>query len=237
LRGGYAQYVYLDPKTAVFKIPDDVPSERFLALGCGLPTMIHGIERIGGVHVGETVVVQGSGPVGIAAALISRRSGASRIIVIGGPEARLQLVRDLGAADDTIDIFKMTDPDRRVEEVKKIVKFGGDVAIEATGVPSAVQEGINMTRDCGRYLVIGQYSDRGAIPINPHYITRKQIILSGSWGFSGRHTYEALRFARDTGYPLEKLISHTFPLEKATEALEMMEQVTMTKGVILPWKA
>ncbi|MER8223572.1 zinc-binding dehydrogenase [Streptomyces sp. NPDC094143] len=45
---------------------------------------------------------------------------------------------------------------------------GADVTIEATGAPAAVPEGMRLTRDAGRYVVVGQYTDAGTATFNPH---------------------------------------------------------------------
>ena len=64
---------------------------------------------------------------------------------------------------------------------------GADVVLECTGVPSAVAEGFELARRNGKYLVLGQYTDRGPTPINPHVITRKQLKVYGSWAFAEAH--------------------------------------------------
>ena len=61
---------------------------------------------------------------------------------------------------------------------------GVDFVIEATGVPSAVAEGIDFARRGATYLVVGQYTDHGPTMINPHHITKKQLRVLGSWAFS-----------------------------------------------------
>src|SRR5258708_25297941 len=108
LRGGYAERILLRSGTAIFKIPDSVPTDAVIGAGCALVTAIHGIERAP-VEWGDVVVIQGSGPVGLAALAISRQSGASRVIVIGGPPHRLGLARRFGA-DAVLDIGEVVDP-------------------------------------------------------------------------------------------------------------------------------
>ena len=70
--------------------------------GCGLPTGFHAVERAG-IALGDTVVVQGSGPVGLNAAVFAPLAGAGRVLVVGAPAARLSAARRLGA-DETLDI-------------------------------------------------------------------------------------------------------------------------------------
>ena len=75
--------------------------------GCGLPTGFHAVERAG-VALGDTVVVQGSGPVGLNAAIFAQLSGALAVYVVGAPRVRLEAARTLGAAD-TLDISEVAD--------------------------------------------------------------------------------------------------------------------------------
>ena len=100
--GGYAEFHYLRPRTHIFKLPDDLPTESVIGAGCALITAIHGVERTG-IAWRDNVVVQGSGPVGIAALAVAKSAGAGQVIVIGGPKHRLELARRFGA-DHVIDI-------------------------------------------------------------------------------------------------------------------------------------
>src|SRR5690242_10664062 len=83
LLGGYAEFHCLRPRTTIFKLPDDLPTESVIGAGCALITAIHGIERVG-IEWRDNVVVQGAGPVGISALAVAKNSGAARVIVIGG---------------------------------------------------------------------------------------------------------------------------------------------------------
>ena len=84
----YSEYSSLNAGMPFYRIPDDTPSEAVIAFGCAMPTMLQAMERLGGVDVGQTVVVQGCGPVGLAATLLAKAAGAGQIIVVGAPEQR-----------------------------------------------------------------------------------------------------------------------------------------------------
>ena len=235
LRGGYAERIVLRAGTAIFKIPDSVPTDAVIGAGCALVTAIHGIERAP-VEWGDVVVIQGSGPVGLAALAISRQSGAARVIVIGGPPHRLELARRFGA-DVVVDIDAVPDPvDRRRAVLAETGPYGADVVIECVGHPAAVNEGIELCRDGGRYLVLGQYADAGNISFNPHIITRKQLQLVGSWGFEPRHVDRALSLLAGTHFKelFASEITHRFPLAEANAALETVREWRSGKAVLMP---
>jgi L-iditol 2-dehydrogenase len=216
-------------------MPDSLPSEAVVGAGCGLVTAIHGLER-GPVEWGDVVVIQGAGPVGLAALSIARQSGASRVIVVGGPAHRLELARSFGA-DVTFDIADLKTPKERIEAaIGATGGFGADVVIECVGHPEAVNEGIEMCRDGAKFLVLGQYANAGNISFNPHTITRKQLQVIGSWGFEPRHVHKAITLLDRTG--LKELfaseITHRFPLAEANRALETVRQWQSGKTVLLP---
>jgi threonine dehydrogenase-like Zn-dependent dehydrogenase len=235
LRGGYAERILLRAGTAIFKIPDAVPTDAVIGAGCALVTAIHGIERAP-VEWGDVVVIQGSGPVGLAALAVSRQSGASRVIVIGGPPHRLELARHFGA-DVVVDIAAVPDADERKRAVlAETGTYGADVVIECVGHPAAVNEGIELCRDGGKYLVLGQYADAGNISFNPHTITRKQLQLVGSWGFEPRHVHRALSMLERTHFKdlFASEITHRFALSEANAALETVREWRSGKAVLIP---
>ncbi|MFN3324349.1 MAG: zinc-binding dehydrogenase [Bryobacteraceae bacterium] len=235
LRGGYAEKILLRAGTAIFRIPDSVPSESVVGAGCALVTAIHGIERAP-VEWGDVVVVQGAGPVGLAALAVAKQSGAAKIVVIGGPEHRLELARKFGA-DAVIDIGEVPDPAERFRALQEeIGPYGADVVIECVGHPEAVNEGIVMCRDGGKYLVLGQYADAGNISFNPHTITRKQLQVVGSWGFEPRHVHRALDLLERTHLKdlFRDEITHRFSLEDVNAALCTVREWRSGKAVIVP---
>jgi L-iditol 2-dehydrogenase len=235
LLGGYAEFHYLRPRTNIFKLPADLPTEAVIGAGCALITAIHGIERTG-IAWRDSVVVQGAGPVGIAALAVAKSAGAGQVIVVGGPKHRLELARRFGA-DHTLDLDEAREPAGRVESVRKLTGgYGADVVLECVGNPSAVVEGMEMCRDGGKYLVMGHYCDAGTVAFNPQVITRKQLQVFGSWSSEPRHLRAAIEFLRRTPaqFPFSSMVTHRFPLERANEALQTTAAWASAKSVIVP---
>lgn len=279
LLGGYAEFHYLQPRTTLFKLPDDLPTESVIGAGCALITALHGVERIcntveeasrlfqrptnatitektpekddasnafetGGMPVlpslwRDSVVVQGAGPVGIAAVAVARNAGARQVIVIGGPKHRLEMARRFGA-DHTIDLDDMRDPAARLDAVRHLTQtYGADVVLECVGHPSAVVEGMEMCRDGGKYLVLGHYCDAGPVSFNPHIITRKQLQVFGSWSSEPRHLRMALDFlrTRQREFPFHSMVTHRFSVEQADEGLQTTARLQSAKSVIVPGRS
>ncbi|MDQ4076133.1 MAG: zinc-binding dehydrogenase [Chloroflexota bacterium] len=235
LLGGWSEYIYLRSGVHIVTLPPELPWETFLAAGCGLPTALHAVERAD-VRFGDTVVVQGSGPVGLNAAILAQLRGAGKVIVVGGPRIRLTMAERLGA-DATIDIGEYDEVERR-EAVRELTQGrGADVTIEATGVAEAVPEGMRLTRDAGRYVVVGQYTDAGLVEFNPHLdLNQKHLDVRGCWGSDVSHIYRSVQvLARyHTHFPWADFVSGRYPLEQAQEALEAVAAQRVVKALIVP---
>jgi len=204
--------------------------------GCGLPTGLHAVERAR-IALGDTVVVQGSGPVGLNAAIFALLSRALRVFVVGAPAARLQAARRLGV-EDALDITATPDPAERVRWVsERTAGRGADVVIEASGNPAAVREGLEMLRDAGTYVVVGQYTDAGDVTLNPHrHVNRRHASLLGCWGYEFTHLHRALALMAKHAarFRWRELVTHEYPLSQAARALEDMERLAVVKAVIRP---
>ncbi len=191
LWGGWAEMVYVDlemfPATKIYRLPDDL-SCLHGSLAEPLTCTIRALNRAvgaGGFHAGDTVVIQGSGPIGLLALVAAREMGAGRTVVIGAPEQpRLAVCRDFGA-DATVSVDEHTTPQARIDAVRDVVGgFGADLVVECSGHPSSGPEGIEMLRDGGAYVEMGQFTDAGSIETNWHRICSKDITILGSWAFT-----------------------------------------------------
>ncbi|NIN67531.1 MAG: zinc-binding dehydrogenase [Anaerolineae bacterium] len=235
LLGGWSEAIYLKPGVKVIKLPQGVTPERYIAAGCGLPTAIHSLERAE-VRLGDTVAIQGCGPVGLNTAILAQLSGATQVIVLGAPQGRLDLARAVGA-DHTIDIDEQG-PEERIARVQELTGGRGvDVTIEATGNPAAIPEGMRMTRDNGRYVVVGQYTDAGTVEINPHWdINRKHLEIRGCWGSDFSHFYRGIKVLAKHGdkFPYEGFITRVYRLEDMNDALSDVEGLQVVKAVVQP---
>ena len=236
LVGGYSEYVYLPEGAAFVKVPDNVKDDEALAFGCGGPTIVKGVEYAGGIQEGSSVVIQGCGPVGLFGVLWARLHGAETVICVGTPSLRLKMAEELGATA-TIDISEIKEPSNRKKKVLELTGgIGADFCIEATGSPNAFPEGIELTRTRGKYLLVGLYSDMGAVQINPSTLIRKNMKVVGSKFAEPRHYYRMLETISRvrTRYPVDRVVSHHFPLERATEAILSVNRLEAIKSTIVP---
>ncbi|MCR6483010.1 zinc-binding dehydrogenase [Amycolatopsis sp. OK19-0408] len=235
LSGSWADAICLRPGTTVVRVPDGVDHLGAMALACAGPTMIHALHERRPVRVGEVVVVQGSGPVGLAAAALAQLAGAGRVIVVGGPAGRLELAARLGIGDEHFDITGDADAARVLSEVVAATGgHGADLVVECAGAPAAVGQGLRLARRGGAYLIVGQYTDAGDTAVNPHQIVYRQLDVVGSWAFTGAHLVEYVRLLPTllARHPLAELVT-TFPLAEVAQAMSAVAAGSVVKAVLV----
>ena len=235
LFGGWAEAIYLEPGVAMARLPDAVSLDDYIGGGCGLLTAIHIAERAA-VRLADTVVVQGTGAVGLCAIALAALAGASTIVALGAPDDRLALARRMGATL-AIDI-RTTTPARRLEMVLDATHGeGGDVVIEAAGAAAAIAEGLDLTRVGGRYVIAGHYTDVGEATINAHrQINRKHLEIRGCWGSEPRHFLRALSvLERHPEIPFRDIGARTYGLAALNDALADAEAMRIPKALVDPF--
>jgi threonine dehydrogenase-like Zn-dependent dehydrogenase len=238
LFGGWSQAIYLEPGVSAARLPHGVSFDDYIGAGCGLLTAVHIIERAA-VRPGETVLVQGTGAVGLSTIALARLAGASAVFAIGAPAARLDLAAAMGA-DHVYDLHA-TSAEERLERVRSLTWGEGvDVVVEAAGSARAFEEGVVLARNGGRYIVAGHYTDAGSSEINAHrHINRKHLEIRGCWGSEARHFLEALRLLEQHAatVPWRQIGERSYTLHQLNEALADAEAMRITKALVDPWAA
>jgi L-iditol 2-dehydrogenase len=233
--GGWAERIYLKPGVQTLKLPESLSSEDVIGGGCGLFTGFAAVER-SDLAMGDTVLVQGTGPVGLSAIAFAVLRGAGAVIAIGDPAARLDLARLMGA-DLALSVGD-TSAEARDAAIREATNGRGvDVAIECAGHPSTIPEGFRLLRDGGTYVIAGHYTDVGTATINPHLdINRKHADVRGRWGLDFGHFYRALALLakHHETLPFARVIGGRYPLGAAGEALSDVEALRVTKAIITP---
>lgn len=224
LFGGFAEMLY-QPAATLVHVPRGIPVEAVAAFPCAGPTAIHAFARAGGAQRGETVVVQGTGPVGLFAIAWAHAAGC-RVAAIGSTShpGRMALARRLGA--ERVWDYRAGAAADRCAEVKRWARRfnradGADVVFEASGAPSAIPEGLGLVRTLGRYLVPGQYSASGTVAINPELITFKALTIVGSSQYALADIAAYLAFLRQhprLHRPFAACITHRYRVADAVRA-------------------
>ena len=233
LVGCYADHIVLDPRTIIFHM-DEFPGPSYPLLAsttCSGATAANAIEQAH-IQPGDSVLVQGSGPLGLYLTAFARRVGAGMVITVGGSPDSLHLALKLGA-DLTIS-HRGTSSDERIETIRRHVPNGLDVVLESAGNPESIHEGIALLRTGGAYISTGFAIPGTSVVLDCyHEFVRKHLRLQGVWVSHTRHLKNALSLVSANPEPFEAMVSRTFPLDQATQALEAMEKREAIKSTIV----
>ncbi|MCH7718642.1 MAG: alcohol dehydrogenase catalytic domain-containing protein, partial [Chloroflexi bacterium] len=220
LWGGYSEYLYLDPHTIVHPISRDIPPEiatLFNPLGAG----IRWAHQVPGTKVGDTIVILGPGQRGLASVIAAREAGASCIIVSGlsADERKLALAREFGA-HHTIDIER----ENLLQLVREVTDGAmADIVVDVTAYANEpVTQAIDVARRGGTVILAGM---KGPKPVEGFFndrVVAKELRIQGVFGVDFQAYEPAIRLIESGKYPLEKMHTHTLPLEEAERALQIL---------------
>ena len=225
LNGWFSDYILIRGGSTVFNVSDLDLYSRVLIEPCAV--LIHAVERAkstGILRFNSRVVVQGCGPIGLICIAILRTMGINKIVAVDGEQKRLDFAKELGASDavnfkDHKGIEALT---AAVEE--KCDGHLADFAFQCTGSPAGHSNIYKFIRNGGGLCELGFFINGGDATINPHFdICSKEITTVGSWVYTLRDyatTFDFLKSAKKIGLPIDKLITHTYPLEEINEALK-----------------
>ncbi|MBB4931213.1 threonine dehydrogenase-like Zn-dependent dehydrogenase [Lipingzhangella halophila] len=219
LWGGMAEYMYLDSHSIPHPMRGDLPAElavMFNVLGAGVRWALH----LGGVGLGDTVLVLGSGQRGLASIVAAKAAGAGTVIATGlaSDAHKLELARRFGA-EHTI----VADEEDTVERVQEITDGTGvDVALELTPAASEpVSHALQATRHGGRVVLAG-LKGGAAVPLRTDVAINKALTLVGAYGVNAPAYEEAIRILQSERFPLHEMHTHTVALENAAHAVELL---------------
>jgi len=233
LTGNYAEYLPLVRQVDFFKIDSKVDLKILAPASCSGATAAHAFD-LSRMESGDSVLVQGVGPLGIFAVAFAKSFGASQIIAIGGTEERLKMCKTFGATH-TLNRHKMSEEERKEAVMELTQGRGADVVFEMAGETEALKEGISLTRIGGACVTAGFGEPHGTIELDCfHDIGRKNLRLQGVWVSEVRHTHMALQLILNRLQDFTKLITHRFPLEGANDAIRVMKTKQAVKAVLLP---
>ena len=223
LNGWFADYIVVRGGSTVFNVSDLDLDSRILIEPSAV--LIHAVERaksVGILRFNSRVVVQGCGPIGLLCIAVLRTLGIENIVAVDGEDKRLEFAKEMGATKSVN--FKNH---KGIEELTKGVSdaFGGylaDFAFQCTGSPIAHSNIYKFIRNGGGLCELGFFINGGDAQINPHFdICAKEITTVGSWVYTLRDyatTFDFLKRAKGIGLPIEKLITHRYPLSQINEA-------------------
>ncbi|WNC13705.1 zinc-binding alcohol dehydrogenase family protein [Brevibacillus brevis] len=170
----------------------------------------------GQVEQGETVLIQGAGPIGICILKMAKLQGA-RVMITDLSDERLDFAKENGA-DVTVNASR--------EDVREAVArwTGGEgvnVAIDAVCLPMTFELSVDVVSPAGTVVVLGFDERPSAIPQLP--ITKKEVTIVGSRLQTSQFS-QVVRLLNEGKLRHNGLVTHTFPLERVQEAFDYVEK-------------
>ena len=229
---GLCQYAYVTPGAQKLILPDAVKSTWASMAGCAAKTVLRAFDRAGGVRPGASVVVQGSGALGIFATAVAAISGAGRVITVGAPDSRLELARRFGA-DEVVHIAAGSDA--IVQQVQDLTGGGADLVLDFAGAPSVGPEALGMAGPRATFVVVGSTSPITA-PIALSAIMGKELRVVGSINGDVSDYFRAIRFFETFAgrFDWDELFSAPVGLAAASEKIAHMHRLDEVKAVFDP---
>jgi threonine dehydrogenase-like Zn-dependent dehydrogenase len=237
LFGGWAEFLYLKPRTPVFRVPHDLPSE--VAVLTEIFAVTHSLERVaairrpGGFLPGDTVAVVGVGSLGMAHLVKAALMGAGQVIAVDKSARRLALAQRLiNAVAVAVD---GPDDAVRAQVLDMTGGEGADVVVNATGFPGSFSLAASVVRDAGTILEVGAFVDMGPEAFNPAVICGRSLTVMGTGGEDLQAYDRTLALlARHAGViPFAEMVSHTFRVADAALAIKTsLDAATATKVLI-----
>ena len=167
------------------------------------------------ILLGETVLVLGQGPIGLALTRLCALSGAGTLIVTDAREAPFTVSRTYGATD-CVNVAE-TDVKQAVADLTGGI--GADIVIETSGFPASSAIVLDVVRKEGKVAHIGWANDLPPLPVIP--IMAKTLTVFGVGGNGGRGQYErSMELVRSGRVDLAPMVTHWFGLDKISEAFE-----------------
>jgi alcohol dehydrogenase len=219
LWGAYGEYMYLAPGSAgIYPVSEETPAEAAVLINAVISNGIRWVREMGGVTIGDTVVIQGVGQQGLAATIAAREAGAALVIVTGLSidSERFKLAKEFGA-----DVIINAEQEDVVFKITEITQGKlADVVVDVTGNPEALQIDPDIVKPQGTIVSAGITGTETITPLLMDKIVFKEIRLQGVLSNDITTMRPAIRLVESRKYPIEKIVTHKFPLLQAERAVQ-----------------
>lgn len=234
LNGAFAKQIVI-PKAIVerntYHIPDTLSFEAAAPLE-PLSTVVHGIYE-SGIKLGDTVTVNGAGPIGQMFIKLAQLRGAS-VIAADRSASRLAQAAEAGAR--TVDLTGLEGPEECAAQINELTPGGrgADVAVEAVGLPQVWEQTIHCLRPGGTAVLFGGTPKNAPFSVNSSDMHYKEYTLKGVYHHQPRYVKVAVELLSTGKFDGMSLCTEVRPLEALVESLEDMSQGNGSKYILRP---
>ena len=226
--GGFAPYSVAEA-ARVLSVPRGMSLEH-AALTEPLAVTRRAVVENGDVSAGDSVLVQGPGPMGALSGLVARAAGADVVVTgLPGDAARLDRLSETGI--ETVTVSPETDPEELVADHAR--RDGFDVCVDATGAPAGVRTAVATTREGGNVVLLGIVSEDVSLDLAG--LVRSEIHLRTSHGAVKRDFVRALDLLRPPdALPVDSLLDRQFGISTPSAAFEAFAAAETIKPLFDP---
>lgn len=225
--GAFAGYV-LVPERCLLPVDPAMDLDLATMLLDVLGTTMHALRRAQATPMTVTAAcVMGAGPIGLGAIIALRPLGIAQVYAVDVIPYRLQLATEFGAV--AVDA-RSADP---VAYVRRHVSDGPDLIVEASGHPVAQRQAIEMVAADGRVMIVGHSRQTLELQTSRDLIGQEKSLIGCEYFGVGEFA-DNLRFVRERGVDLAKVITHRFPLDRIEEAYHLFWTGETGKVMIYP---
>lgn len=211
-QGVFAQYVAV-PQRHVYKIPDGLSLEE-AALAEPAATAAYAVTKAR-IPAGAQVLVIGDGPIGQLAAQLANLEGASKVILAGSWDEKLNIAKQCGIAE-TINYHR----EDVAERAKALTDGGPEIVIETSGNNSALGSAVQALKPTGRIVAVSWYTGP-VVEVAMNTVIVKDAELIGSLA-SPNSFGPVLRYMAEGKLKVKPLITHVKPLEELADVIKMI---------------
>tara|TARA_A100001037_G_scaffold297822_1_gene320417 strand:+ start:246 stop:968 length:723 start_codon:yes stop_codon:yes gene_type:complete len=212
--GAMAEYMKFPAKALNYKVPGSILPHHAAFIE-PLACSIHAVER-GEIELQDVVVIAGAGPLGLGMIAAARMKNPALLIALDLNDHRLEIAKacgaDLSLNPSEVDV---------IDEVRALTGgYGCDVYIEATGHPTAVQQGLQMIRKLGTFVEFSVMRE----PVTVDWTIigdSKELNIHGS--HLGPHCYPvAIRMIEHGLLPMDDIVTHRLPLADFQTGIDLV---------------
>jgi threonine dehydrogenase-like Zn-dependent dehydrogenase len=236
LFGGWAELMYLLPGTRLHRVPEQLDSR--LAAMTELLSVTHGLDTARslagagarGFRAGDTVLILGTGPLGMMHLLKAELLGAGRLIAVDVLPERLDLARACGA-----DALLAPSADLPAAVLDLTAGIGADVVVDCSGRHETFEQALSLVRPSGTVIEAGAFVDTGQVQIDPNRdVCIKDVTIIGVGGDELRHYAASLRLLARHADRFQRLITHRIGLDDVADGLELAQTGAAMKVLVAP---
>ncbi len=233
--GGMAEYVLIPERAIRNGHLVKTPAELTPGIAALAEPVSCAVNAIGQCRVqpGDTVLIVGAGPMGILNGCIAQSYGAGKVIMAELNDERLRQCAPFG-------FHRLINPSK--EDLKAYVMaetggYGVDVVVVAAPAAAPQEQALDLVRKQGTVMLFASLPvGKSMLEIDSRLIHYKELHVLGSSDSTPGHVRQAVDILSGGGFPAEKIVTHTLPLEGIERAFELMRSGESLRVVLSPQK-